>query len=64
MTVTVRYRDKKQEVPAGTRVGEAVRQMGLGLEGIIARVDGRLVTEDYVLKDGDTLEIISAISGG
>ncbi len=64
MTATIRFRDTQREVPAGTRVGDAVRMMGLSLEGVIARVDKRLVTEDYTLRDGETLEVISAISGG
>lgn len=64
MAATVRFRDRQLEVQEGTTVGDAVRMMGLSLEGVITRVGGGLVTEDYVLRDGETLEIISAISGG
>lgn len=64
MAATVKYRNRKVEVKAGTSVKEAVRILGLSLEGVIARVGDTLVTEDYRLREGETLEVISAISGG
>lgn len=64
MVVTVKFRGKELQVKAGTRVEDAIRSMGLSLEGVVARVNDSIVTEDYRLKDGETLLIISAISGG
>lgn len=60
----MKYRDREVEVKAGTRVKEAVRILGLSLEGVITRVGNTLVTEDYRLGEGETLEVISAVSGG
>ncbi len=64
MPATVKFRGRTMEVEAGTRVEDVLRKMGLSREGIIARVGSRLVTEDYRLRDGDEVELISAISGG
>jgi len=60
----VRYRGRELSVEAGTSVKKAIRMLGLSLEGVIAKVGDRLVTEDYRLREGEVLEIISAISGG
>ncbi|WP_456474023.1 sulfur carrier protein ThiS [Candidatus Pyrohabitans sp.] len=64
MAATVRYRNREISIEAGTSVKQAIRLLGLSPEGVVARVGSRLVTEDYRLRDGETLEIISAISGG
>ena len=64
MAATVRYRNREISIEAGTSVEQAIRLLGLSPEGVVARVGSRLVTEDYRLRDGETLEIISAISGG
>ncbi|NOZ59228.1 MAG: MoaD/ThiS family protein [Euryarchaeota archaeon] len=64
MAATVKYRDRRMSVEAGTSVREVVEMLGLSLEGVITKVGDSLVTEDYRLRDGDLLEIIPAISGG
>ena len=33
-------------------------------EGIVAVREGELIEEDEILKDGDVIKLISAISGG
>ena len=60
----MRYRNREISVEAGTSVEQAIRMLGLSPEGVVARVGSRLVTEDYRLREGETLEIIPAISGG
>ncbi len=60
----MRYRGREVTVEAGTSVKQAIQMLGLSLEGVVAKVGNKLVTEDYRLKEGETLEIISAISGG
>ncbi|NOZ82332.1 MAG: MoaD/ThiS family protein [Euryarchaeota archaeon] len=64
MPAVVKFRGKTLEVEAGTKVEDVLAMMGLSREGVIARVGTKLVTEDYRLRDGETLELISAISGG
>lgn len=60
----MRYRGRELRVEPGTSVRRAVEMLGLSLEGVVARVGDRLVTEDYRLREGEVLEIIPAISGG
>jgi sulfur carrier protein ThiS len=64
MAAVVRYRGRELRVEPGTSVRRAVEMLGLSLEGVVARVGDRLVTEDYRLREGEVLEIIPAISGG
>ncbi len=53
------------ELPDGSRVGDAIRAVGLEHdEEWNASIDGRLVEADRVLLDGEVLFIFTAIAGG
>jgi len=58
------YRDKEWEVRPGITVKKAVEEVGLLIEAVIPIKDGKLITEDTVLKDGDVVKLIAVISGG
>lgn len=49
---------------SGSRVGDLVHDLGLGLpvEAIEWKVNGRLVTADRILQDGDQVHLIAANS--
>jgi sulfur carrier protein ThiS len=42
----------------------ALQKIGVLPESIIAARDGELIEEDEILKDGETIKLIAAISGG
>lgn len=49
---------------SGSKVGDLVHDLGLGLpvEAIELKVNGRLVTADRILQDGDQVHLIAANS--
>ena len=64
MTVKIVYRGKEYEAKIGTTVREAVKKIGLQPETVLAVVDGQLVTDDTVVRDGMQIRLVAVISGG
>ena len=54
------------DLPPGTTVGEAVRRMEFPTRPrtMLLVVNGKIVQEDHVLKEGDELRLVPGISGG
>jgi sulfur carrier protein ThiS len=57
-------RKQEYEVHAGMTLLAALQKIGILPEGIIATRAGELIEEDEILKEGDVIRLISAISGG
>lgn len=57
-------RKQEFEVHAGMTLLSALQKMDVLPEGIIATRAGELIEEDEILKDGDVIRLIMAISGG
>ncbi len=64
MSVTVQWRGEVRELAAPLTVGEALAQLGLPAELYLVLRNGVLLQEDDLLKDGDAIRLIGAISGG
>ncbi len=54
------------DLPPGTTVGEAVRRMEFPTRPrmMLLVVNGKIVQDDHVLKEGDELRLVPGISGG
>ena len=63
-TTTIILRDQKHEVKAGSTLLAALNKLGILPESIICVRDGELITEDTILKHGETIKLVSVISGG
>jgi sulfur carrier protein ThiS len=57
-------RDKEFELRPGMTLLDALKKSNILSEGVLCTRSGELITEDEILKDGDIIRIISAISGG
>jgi len=57
-------RKQEFEVRAGMTLLSALQKINILPEGVIAVRNGELIEEDEILKDGDVIQLISAISGG
>lgn len=57
-------RKQEFEVRPGMTLLSALQKINILPEGIIAIREGELIEEDEILKDGDIIKLISAISGG
>jgi len=64
MTVKLSYRNKEYEVPAGMTVRDALKKIGLQPETTLAVQDGKLMTDDTILKEGMKIKLVAVISGG
>ena len=63
-TTTIIMRDKKYEVKAGSTLLSALNKLEILPESVICVRDGELITEDTIIKDGETIKLVSVISGG
>ena len=64
MPVKLVYRGKEHEAHVGTTVRDAVKKIGLPPETVLAVVDGKLITDDTVLREGMQVKLVAVISGG
>lgn len=62
--VNVIYRGNEQVLSEVRTVKDVLEKLGLNPNSVIVTVEDELVTEDYVLKNGDKVKIIDVISGG
>lgn len=58
------YRDREWEMKGGLTARAAISRIGLDPEGVLVICNGRLVTDDTLLEDGDQVRLIAVISGG
>lgn len=68
MDMKVRLRQGREEeeveLEEGASVGEALKKARVNRETVVVRKGGKVVTEEEELSQGDTLELITVISGG
>ena len=62
--VRIILRNKEYEVRAGMTLLSALQKIDVLPESVIAARDGELIEEDEILKDGEIIKLIAAISGG
>jgi len=58
------YRDKQWELHGQRRVREAIKEVGLIPQAVLAVRDGKLLTEDVMLDEDDEIRLVAVISGG
>lgn len=63
-TATLVLRGKKYDVKAGSTILSALKKLEILPESVICVRDGDLVTEDTILQEGETIKLVSVISGG
>lgn len=57
-------RKQEYEVRPGMTLLDALKKNNILPEGVLCTRGGELITEDEILKDGDVIKLIAAISGG
>ena len=58
------YRDKEWELQGRRRVQDAIKEVGLIPQTVLAVRDGKLLTEDVMLDEDDEVRLVAVISGG
>jgi len=64
MTVRLILRDKEYEIRPGMTLLASLGKIGILSESVIATLEGEMILEDEILKDSQTVKLISVISGG
>jgi len=64
MRMKIIYRDKQWELHGRRRVRDAIREVGLIPQAVLAVRDGKLLTGDVMLNEGDEVKLVAVISGG
>ena len=60
----ISYRDDEWKLEGKRRVREAIQEVGLNPQTVLAVREGKLLTEDVVLEEDDDLQLVAVISGG
>ena len=60
----ITYRDKEWELEGQRRVRDAIKEVGLVPQTVLAVRGGKLLTEDVMLKEEDEVKLVAVISGG
>jgi sulfur carrier protein ThiS len=63
-TVKIKYRNKEYEVNTGMTVRDAIKKIGLEPEAVLAVHEGKLITDDTVLREGMEIKLVAVVSGG
>jgi sulfur carrier protein len=65
MKIIMRNPRHRELILGGSRrVDALIKELGLNPEQVLVIRDGDLLTRDIVVRDSETVEIVSAISGG
>jgi sulfur carrier protein len=57
-------RDKEYEVRPGMDLLSALKKCEILPESVIATRQGEMITEDEILRNGETIKLVAVISGG
>ncbi len=60
----IEFRDQKWEIKGGITARDAIKKTGLDPESVLVTVNGKLVTDDVILKDQDEVKLVAVVSGG
>ncbi|MCL4562650.1 MAG: MoaD/ThiS family protein [Chloroflexi bacterium] len=64
MAVKITLREQEFEARPGQTVRQALETLQLPPESFLAVREGELITEDEVLREGQTIKLVAVISGG
>ena len=62
--IKLKYRKQEWDLEGKFTVRQAIQEVGLNPEAVLAVRDGELITEDTRLDDGDEIRLVAVISGG
>jgi sulfur carrier protein ThiS len=64
MSVTLIYRNQEYQAKPGMCLREALVKINLIPEAVLATLNGQMITDEEILKDGEVIKLIAVISGG
>ena len=64
MAAILKLRKQEYEVRSGMTVRDAILKLDIEPEVVIPTRDGELITDDEIIRDGETIRLVPVISGG
>ena len=64
MAVKLIMRDKEYEVKPGMTLLDSLKKINVLSESVIATLEGEMILDDEILREGDVVKLIAVISGG
>ncbi len=64
MAVKIILRNQEYEVKPGMTVRHALKKIGVVPESVLVTRNGKLITEDEIIQDGEVIKLVAVISGG
>ena len=58
------FKDREHTVKPGITIRKALKELNIPSQGVIATRNNDLITEDEIIRQGDVIILIPAISGG
>jgi thiamine biosynthesis protein ThiS len=62
--IQITFRNKRFEVKENLTARDALKKIGVDPESVLVTVNGKLVTDDIVLRAGDQVKLVAVVSGG
>lgn len=62
--IEITFRNKKFEVKENITARDALKKIAIDPESVLITVNGKLVTDDVVLRQGDAVKLVAVVSGG
>lgn len=64
MPAILKLRKQEYEVKPGSTVRDAMMKHDIQPEAVIPTRNGELITEDEIIREGETIRLVAVISGG
>lgn len=62
--VEIIFRNQKFQVKENIAARDALKKLGIDPESVLVTVNGKLVTDDTILREGDRVKLVAVVSGG
>jgi thiamine biosynthesis protein ThiS len=62
--VKISFRNKQFEVKENITARDALKKISIDPESVLVTVNGKLMTDDVVLREGDQVKLVAVVSGG
>lgn len=62
--IQITFRSKKFEVKENISARDALHKLAIDPESVLITVNGKLVTDDTILREGDQVKLVAVVSGG
>ncbi len=62
--VEIIFRNKKFQVNPNSTARDALKKLSIEPESVLVVVNGKLTTDDMILREGDKVKLVAVVSGG